>query len=281
MRAKRILTFATALLTCAYSLVAQNCLPVKKPSPQNLPFEAGEELSYTMHYKWNNINADVGKAVTSIDTVTLAGEKVFTARLFGRTARFFDVFFKVREDFRSWFSYETLKPRKFIRDTKEGGYYAYDVYRYDWSSGVIKASLDNKKYGKRYRDIEFDNCTYDLPALLYFARTLDFSKVRPGVPYPVSFSIDDDTYTVRLTMYGAEDKYIKGLGTVRCVKFGCSLVAGVVFSGEEDAVLWISDDDNHLVVAFEAPILRSGLASGRLSAYNGLKHPFKALKQGS
>ena len=50
----------------------------------------------------------------------------------------------------------------------------------------------------------------------------------------------------------------------------------VVFTGEEDMLIWVTDDDNRIPVCFEAPIL-VGTASGRLAGYSGLKHPFTAL----
>ena len=73
-----------------------------------------------------------------------------------------------------------------------------------------------------------------------------------------------------------ETRKIKGLGTVKTIKFAAKLLAGEVFTGEEDMIIWISDDDNRIPLMFEAPIL-VGTASGRLAEYSGLKHPFTAL----
>ena len=47
-------------------------------------------------------------------------------------------------------------------------------------------------------------------------------------------------------------------------------------TGEEDLSVWITDDDNRIPVLFEAPIL-VGVASGRITDWSGLKHPFSAL----
>jgi len=69
---------------------------------------------------------------------------------------------------------------------------------------------------------------------------------------------------------------VKGLGTVRTIKFAAKLLEGEVFKGEEDMMIWISDDENRLPVYFEAPLL-VGVAAGRMSACDGLKHPFESL----
>ena len=49
-----------------------------------------------------------------------------------------------------------------------------------------------------------------------------------------------------------------------------------MFEGNEDAILWFSDDDNRLPVAFMAP-LKVGAMNGRLASYEGLAHDFTAL----
>ena len=83
---------------------------------------------------------------------------------------------------------------------------------------------------------------------------------------------------------GAVEKYrsydrtvnVKGLGKVKTIKFAAKLVAGEIFTGETDMLIWVSDDDNRVPVCFEAPI-RVGAGAGRLKEWSGLKHPFTAL----
>ena len=119
-------------------------------------------------------------------------------------------------------------------------------------------------------------CTFDLPSLFFFARNMDFDVVEPGRRYPMTFAIDDDVYNVYFILHGRETRKIPGLGTVKTIKFAAKLLEGEVFKGEEDMLIWVSDDENRLPVYFEAPLL-VGVASGRLSGYKGLKHPFDAL----
>ena len=126
-------------------------------------------------------------------------------------------------------------------------------------------------------DIPLTPCTFDLPTLFYFARNMDFDVITPKKKYPMTFTIDDDVYNVYFILYGRETVKVKGLGTVRTIKFAARLVAGEVFNGEEDMMIWISDDENRLPVYFEAPLL-VGAAAGRMSGYDGLKYPFTSLR---
>lgn len=255
------------------------CIPVRSVSEEQLAFRAGETLQFTMHYEWGIINSDVGKASVTLDTLTFDGQRAFKCTVLGSTTKLFDLFFKVREDFRSWFTADGLKPLKFTRDTHEGRYVATNEYNYVRDGAAvpyIAADIYTSSRGQRYVELPLDECTYDLPSLFFLARNMDFGKVVPEVKYPMTFAIDDDVYNVYFILHGREQKKIKGLGTVNTIRFSAKLLAGNVFTGEEDLTIWISDDENRIPVMFEAPIL-VGTASGRLDGWSGLKHPFSSL----
>lgn len=256
------------------------CIPVMSLSEEDLAFKGGEHLRFTMHYEWGIIDSDVGWATVDLEPVIFNGQEAFRCSVYGSTTRLYDLFFKVREDFRSWFTRDGLRPLEFTRDTHEGRYEARNIYSYDWSAPqgpVIHADVYSSSSGQRSLDLPLDGCTYDLPALFFLARNMDLDKVRPGVRYPMTFAIDDDVYNVHFMLHGREKKKVKGLGTVNTLRFSAKLLAGNVFTGEHDLTIWISDDGNRLPVMFEAPIL-VGTASGRLESWSGLKHPFSSLE---
>lgn len=257
---------------------ATSCVPIKDIAETGVAYQAGEKMSFTMHYNWGMIDSDVGSATVSLDTVRLNGQNAFLCSVNGRTTRLYDLFFKVREDFKSWFTVDGLRPLKFTRDTFEGKYVAKNTYIYDWDAAEphIMADVFSSSSGQRYPELPLTPCTFDLPALFFFARNIDMDKVEPGKRYPMTFAIDDDIYNVYFIFYGPETIKVKGLGTVKTIRFAAKLLAGEVFTGEEDMMIWISDDENRVPVYFEAPIL-VGTASGRMTGYSGLKYPFSAL----
>ena len=73
-----------------------------------------------------------------------------------------------------------------------------------------------------------------------------------------------------------EKKYIKGIGTVKTMKFAAKLIAGDVFGSGQDMFVWITEDENRIPVYFEAP-LKVGRASGCLIGWEGLKYPFDSI----
>ena len=282
----RKLTFLLCMWLTGYQLHAQenldlkgtSCVPVMAVTVDALAFKAGEKMDFVLHYQWGAINTDVGYATVTLDSLTYNGEKAFLCSAYGKTTRMFDLFFKVREDFKSCFTRDGLRPLKFTRDTYEGGYEAKNTYHYLWDAAepYIAADVYSSKRGMKAMQLPLTPCTFDLPALFFFARNMDFDAVIPGRKYPMTFAIDDDVYNVYFILYGRETIKVKGVGAVKTIKFAAKLLEGEVFKGEEDMLIWVSDDRNRLPVYFEAPLL-VGTATGRMTGWEGLKYPFTAL----
>ena len=256
------------------------CVPVSDISDgDSLAYRAGENFSFSIHYEWGAIDSDVGWANIVLDTLRVNGTKAFHCMVYGRTTRLYDLFFPVRENFQSWFTYDGLKPLRFTRDTHEGKYVAKNTYVYrrdGLSDDHIMAEVYTSSDGDRSVELPLNACTFDLPALFYFARNMDFASVEPDRKYPMTFAIDDDVYNVYFILRGPETIKVRGVGTVKTIKFSVKLISGNVFTGEEDLSVWITDDGNRIPVLFEAPIL-VGVASGRITGWSGLKHPFSSL----
>ena len=275
MRGFRLI-LSVLLVGIGLSAFAQGtkCLPSRTDGVE--PFKAGEKIVFNISYNWHAVQTDVAKGTLIAKQETLNGEKVWHTSMSMQTAPFFDVFFKIREKFDSWFALKGVEPRKFYRDSREGDYHAINDYVYDRRSGVIHAKLEYWDKDKSTVDIPYGDCTYDVTALFYFARRMDFAKMKPGTVHKISIAIDKDVLQVNLTYRGKENKYVKGIGTIAAHKVGISLKKGDVFEGNEDAILWFSDDDNRIPIAFMAP-LKVGAMNGRLASYEGLAHDFTAL----
>lgn len=254
------------------------CIPVKTVKDSELAFGHGESAEFVLHYEWGAINSDVGSATVRLDSITFNGQRAYKCTMHGRTTRLYDLIFRVREDFTSVFTRDGLRPLKFSRHSQEGDYEAKNTYMYvrTVQEPKIIADLYTSKRGQHSMEIPLTPCTFDLPALFYFARNMDFDVIQPGKRHPMTFAIDDEVFNVYFILYGRETIKVKGLGTVKTIKFAAKLLEGEVFKGEADMMIWVTDDDNRLPVYFEAPLL-VGTAKGRMSAYENLKHPFTSL----
>ena len=282
MKIRFIISCAFSILSAGSVSIAQNrgtyCVPTKILKETNYPFKEGESLTLIFHYRWGIVNADLGKGSVRLDTATLNGVPVFHCTAIGRTYKFYDNFFTVRENFQSWFTKDGLVPLRFTRDTHEGDYRCKNDFIYRWDEGNerIDANLYTSKRGARTVVLPLSKCVFDLPSLYYMARNMDLSKVRPDVKYPMTFVIDDDVFNVYFIYRGKEIKYVEGIGKVRTIKFAAKLLQGEVFKGDGDMTLWITDDENRIPVYIEAPI-KVGFINARLGGYSGLRYPFKSL----
>ena len=254
------------------------CVPVNALSEVEYPFKAGEYFSFVLHYKWGMVNADLGKAYVKLDTTVFNGVPVYHCMATGRTLKFYDMFFKVREAFQSWFTRDGLKPMRFTRNTREGDYEARNDYMYRRAKDNprISANLYTSKKGQYTMELPLTSCTYDIPSLFYMARNIDLSNAKPDTKFPMTFVIDDDVFNIFMVYKGREIKEIQGIGKIKALKFSIQVVKGEVFNGDDTLFLWISDDRNRIPLSVETGI-KVGHVSARLTSYSGLRYPFESL----
>lgn len=246
------------------------------PARKELPFQAGEKVHLSVMFKWGAVNSEVAWADLSLQETVCQQQPAYCLTINARTAPFFDVFYRIREGFQSWFSLTEQRPLQCTRDTHEGNYYAWNRYTYDWTNGVIHADVNFNGRGDEHYEIPLQGEVYDLPTLIYHFRTVDPSALKPGDRFPLRFAIDDDVFDITLTFVGRETKKIRKMGKVKTLRFACSVVNGALFDGNKPVDIWFSDDGACLPVAFMAP-LRVGAVQGWLKSYEGLKYPFEAL----
>lgn len=252
----------------------QKCIPVNL-NKDKLAFKGGEKLVFTIHYKWGIVNADVAQAIIKLDSTRLNGKKVYHGSLSGNTQKIYEQVFKVREHMDSWFTCDGFDPVKFTRDAREGNYWCTNLYTY--SGSQINATINNSRKGEFNVTLPKDNCTFDLPLMYYVMRNMDVSKLKVGGRYPMTFACDSHVRTLSFVYLGKENRKVRGMGTVRCLKFGFDVVKGEVFSGDSKLYAWFTDDANKIPVYFVAP-LKLGEVRGRLYSSSGVRHPFTSIE---
>lgn len=235
----------------------------------DMPFKDGERLTYVLNYKWGAVDTDVGDAVVGISY----RDGMWHSVIKGKSFKFFDVFFKVREHFESKFYDNPIRPYYFYRDTYEGKYHISNEFYF--KDTLIEARI--QKYDRTPVDtvLKCSSYTFDLPALFYKVRGVNFDTVAVGKKMPISFAIDTDVYNFYYIYLGREDIKIPRFGKYRALKFAVKLVAGSVFTGKDDLYVWVTDDKNKVPLLFSSPIL-VGTVSGRIVKWENLKYPVES-----
>ena len=240
----------------------KGCIPTKGTPP----YKAGEEIDLALFYKWGLVNTEVAKATVKLEGTSFNGTPAFHVGFGVKSAPFFDAFFKMREDFNSWFTVQGLRPLKFTRNTLEGKYTATNVYNYDWNNKVIHADVNFNGRGDEHYEIPLHECVYDLPTLIFYLRTMDISRMQKGGKYHLSFAIDDAVFDVVLTYHGKEPFSLSRSDVRDAHLFTCSVVKGAMFEGNQELKFWFSADGNYVPLAVMAP-LRWGAVWAKLKDY--------------
>lgn len=233
-------------------------------------FTTGEYIKLRIHY--GIINA--GYASLEVKEATRNNKKVHHIIGKGWTTGVAKTFFKVSDDYQSFFDKETGRPYQFLRKIDEGGYTKYQegFFNQDKKTVLVK---DYKN--KTEKTFNVPENVQDIVSSFYYLRNhenIDKLKINESISIDMFF--DDETTKFKLKYLGKEDISTK-FGKVSCMKFRPYVQAGRVFKEEESLTVWISDDDNKIPIR-----LKASLAVGSLKAdieeYKGLKHSFKVKK---
>jgi hypothetical protein len=233
---------------------------------KNTAYKGGEKLTFKVYYNMGFLWIYAGNAVFSIQGKEIAGQKLFHITGDGKTAPSYEWFYKVRDLYESYIDQETLLPVRFIRNVNEGGLkFSQDVtFNHATHTAISK--------GKPYT---IPNCTQDVLSAIYYARSIDYSKYKPGDKIPFEMFLDDKVYPLYIKYLGKEKIETKR-GVFNTIKIAPLLIEGTMFSGGEKMTVWVSDDKNHVPVRINSPIV-VGSIKVDLMEYENLRNPFSSI----
>lgn len=253
----------------------RDCMEVRMISEDSLAFKPGEKLKYVVNYRWGGISTDVGSATVLLSGFTNEGRPAFHSKVWGSTTPVFDRLFKVRDYYEAKFYGDNCRPIYFHRNVSEGKYRVTNHYYFNDRTHEISARVKKMDYQPLDTILPGRICTFDLLSLFYFSRNMDFDRIPINEEQPISFAIDEEIFELYFKYLGKEVITVKPLGTFRAMKFAARLVAGEVFSGKEEMIIWVTDDRNRVPLLFESPII-VGTVRGKLSGFSGLKFPLES-----
>tara|TARA_R110000823_G_scaffold93664_10_gene204954 strand:- start:172 stop:942 length:771 start_codon:yes stop_codon:yes gene_type:complete len=233
-------------------------------------FTTGEYFKLRIHYGL----VTAGYATLEIKEATRNNKKVHHVVGKGYTTGLTKAFFKVSDDYQSFFDKETGKPYQFLRKIDEGGYKKYQegFFNQNNNSVFIKDYKNNTE-----KTFKVPENVQDIVSSFYYLRNhQDIDKLKEGESISIDMFFDDETTKFKLKYIGKEDISTK-FGEVSCMVFRPYVQAGRVFKEEESLTIWVSDDENKIPVRIKAS-LAVGSIKADLNEYKGLKHTFKVKK---
>ena len=262
MKVKAIITF---ILICVQIITYAQCFVDTKA------FKPGETLKYGAYYNWGFIWLYAGDVEFSVTSKKYEGRDVNHLYAYGTSFKSYDWIFKVREKYQSYVDPETLQPLWYERDVTEGSYTAFEDYKFDYDSNVIHTYVQKRKNPGVYGTLPLTPCLFDVMTAIYYFRSVDFSKYNVGDNIPINMILDSESYNLYMRYLGKEEVKTRDKKKYKCIKFAIQLVEGSIFKGNEDAIVWVTDDENKIPVMVEAQII-VGSVKAILTDAKGLKH---------
>lgn len=240
-----------------------------KGTPQNA-FGTGEYFKFRIHY--GLVNA--GYATLEVQEAVRNNKKVHHVVGRGYTTGMTKFFFKVEDNYESYFDKVTGKPYQYVRKIDEGGYTKNQEGFFNQAANTVTVK-DYKNNNQKTISVTED--VQDIVSTFYYLRNHPkVDKMQVGESISVDMFFDDEITKFKLKFIGRENISTK-FGTVPTMIFRPYVQAGRVFKEEESLTVWISDDENKLPLRIKAS-LAVGSLKADLEDYRGLIHPFKPKK---
>ncbi len=238
----------------------------------NTTFTDGESALYEVMYNWGPIWVNAGTVTFSAKKEMFAGKECYHLKSTGQTYSSYDLFFKVRDYYDSWIDPITFKSFSFQRMIYEGGYTLVNTIRFDPLSQAAYSNTKSNNNPVRKDTLYPGKCAFDMLSAVYYTRTLDLRNLDPDVRVPVTVIIDDSIFHLYIKYIGKEMVAGHDGQKYRCVKFSVKMVEGTIFKGDEDVLVWVTDDENKVPVYIEAKIL-VGTVRAYLKEIKGIRNP--------
>ncbi len=233
---------------------------------KNISFNVKEEVSFTVYYAVAGIYVNAGTATFTSNLETINNRPVYHIAGEGKTNSSYDWIYKVRDKYETYIDTATMQPLKFIRNVNEGGYKKYQNITFNKTANT--AITTDGVY-------KVPACVQDVVSAMYYARNIDFSKLRPEDKIPFSMFLDNEVFNMYIRYVGKEEIKTK-YGKFRALKIKPLLLKGQIFEGGENMTVWVTDDANHIPIRVESPLV-VGKVKIDMMSYSNLRHPLTSL----
>jgi len=235
----------------------------------NTTFQAGEEITYSLQYKWGLMNLKAGEVTFKVED--LGDSYRFSG--FGKTASGIEWFYKVRDYYETVVDKNTLLPVQAKKSLSEGSYRLYEKVIFDHKNEVATAHRGKSKDNLKADVLPIENCMYDIMSVLYTTRNLDLDGLQVGEKFPIRFFMDKKIYPLQVIYGGKEaNNRIRSNGVHNTIMLKPQLVKNELFPDGGEMNIWISDDGNRIPLLIESP-LSVGSVRAVLKDHKGLRYP--------
>jgi len=233
---------------------------VRSPGFRVMPqsaFDVGERLVFDVGYAF----VTAGEAVMSIPSIdTIQGRPAYHIVFTVNSTPTFSMFYKVEDRYETFLDKEGMFPWKFVQRIREGGYSRDFSAEFDPIANV--ARVEDKVY-------PIPPYVHDVVSAFYFARTLDYSKMRVGQKTIVENFYKDTTYPLAIKFIGHQRISVDA-GKFDCLVVEPLIKEGGLFKSEGRVIIWLTNDERRIPVQVSTKVI-IGSIDAELREYSGIR----------
>ncbi len=234
----------------------------------NNSFSVGENIRYTIYYNVIGLYVNAGSAHFSSQTANWNGVDAYSLTATGKSNIKYDWIFKVRDKYESIVDSKTLLPMQFTRQINEGSFHQKEAIQFNQKARTVTTSSAPGVF-------KTADCTYDVISAIYAARNINYANCQLNDKIYLNFFLDKELYPSYFKFLG-RDIIKTRYGKFKVIKLAPLLVKGSMFNGGEKMIVWVTDDENHIPVRIETPII-VGSIKVDMVGYENLRHPLTSL----
>lgn len=219
-------------------------------------FGVGERLVYDVGYSF----LTAGEAVMTIPRIdTLEGRPCYQILFTVNSTPSFSWIFKVEDRYETMVDVDALFPWRFSQKIREGKY-----------SRDFEATLDQRRHIARVGDKEYPipPNVHDIVSAFYFARTMDYSTMRPGQKTLLPNFYKDTTHVLAIKFLGYQRIDVDA-GEFDCVLVEPLVTEGGLFKSEGRIIIWMTNDERKIPVKVSTQVAIGSIDS-ELREYSGV-----------
>ncbi len=250
-------------------MTAWTSRPIDFRQVENLTFNKGEFINLKIHY--GLINAGFCTLEVKPETVKVNGRDCYHIVGKGYSNAAFDLFYKVRDRYESYFDTTALLSWKFTRYIEEGKFIAYSETHFDQLRQKARY-IDRRKQTKFY---ETSENIQDVLSAYYYARTVyNPDDLKVGDRISLKNFIDRKTVNLEAELLAREVLKVNGV-YYKTLKLKLTVEESGLITDGSKITLWISDDQNKIPIRMKSDLM-IGSVKADLLTYKNLRHPFTA-----
>lgn len=246
-------------------------------SVKNTFFDAGETMVYDLSFKYGIIQKRAGFAKITTTNATYNGQSAYKMTLVSATEGVVRKAFSLNDTL-SCYTTKDLRPLAYHKFAHEDGDYTKEVVTYNYSGSNITIKSDRVKNGTPRFNETFNvgQCTYDMMSVVFYARTLDYTKMKEGSATKIYFISGKNRMSMDVIYQGKENLKLGDGLTYSCLKLSLR-INDKAFDSKEAMKVYVTDDQNRMPVRIDSK-LKIGQTRAILKSYKGNKYPVASKK---